>query len=130
MIRTAKDLGEAIKNDENYIEIEGDLGKKVIRIKATGKVAWLVAFGALSVAITSIIVKVSSAGIAAPVTTAALVTSAPAAIGILGGKTALTAVLIAVAGGSATVLNKLRKYNIKVTNNRTILTKSNKKLRV
>lgn len=43
-ISNEKDLGEAVNNEQDTIEIEGDLGKKVLRIKATGKVAWLVAF--------------------------------------------------------------------------------------
>ena len=34
-IRAEKELGEALKNDQDRIEIEGDLAKKVIRIKAT-----------------------------------------------------------------------------------------------
>lgn len=123
MIKTAKDLGEAIKNGEDYIEIEGDLGKKVIKIKATGKVAWAVAFGALTVTIAALIMKVSSAGTAAPITTTAMAFSAPAAVSVLGVKTTVAAVSIAVAGGSATILNKLRKYNVKTIDNRTILTK-------
>lgn len=36
-VKTAKELGLAIKNKEDYIYVEGDLKNKVIRIKATGK---------------------------------------------------------------------------------------------
>ena len=34
-IKTEKELGEALKNDQDRIEIEGDLSRKVIKIKAT-----------------------------------------------------------------------------------------------
>lgn len=36
--KTSEELGKAIKNQEEFIEIEGDLRNKVIRIKAAGKV--------------------------------------------------------------------------------------------
>lgn len=38
--KTAEELGKAIKNNEDTIEIEGNLKNEVFRIKATGKVAW------------------------------------------------------------------------------------------
>lgn len=48
---TAKELADAIKNSEDEIIVEGDLKKGVLRIKATGKVAW----GVCAVALTSAI---------------------------------------------------------------------------
>ncbi|WP_034584074.1 hypothetical protein [Helicobacter pametensis] len=50
MITTQEELNQAMSNQQDGIEIEGDLAKKVIKIKATGKVAWIVAFGAICVA--------------------------------------------------------------------------------
>ena len=46
IVKTSKQLGQAIKEEKETIEIEGDLAAKVIRIKATGKVAWGVAAAA------------------------------------------------------------------------------------
>ena len=51
-VKTSKELGEAIKSNEDYIYVEGDLKNKVIRIKATGKIAWASAAGSLAAAIT------------------------------------------------------------------------------
>lgn len=112
MIDSAKDLGKAIKNGEEYIEIEGDLKDRVIKIKATGMVAWAVAIGAVGVAITSVYLKVGSGGTAAPATTAAFFTSAVPATSILGVKTAVSAVAIGVAAGGVRYLNKLRSYKL------------------
>ena len=56
-ITTAKELGQAIKENVDIIEIEGDLVSKVIRIKATGKIAWSVAAGALVVVISTMIMN-------------------------------------------------------------------------
>lgn len=36
-----KELGSALKSGEDTIEVEGDLKDKVLRIKATGRVAGL-----------------------------------------------------------------------------------------
>ncbi|WP_332405986.1 hypothetical protein, partial [Vibrio metschnikovii] len=41
-ISNEADLGEALKREQDTIEIEGDLKNKVLKIKATGKVAWAV----------------------------------------------------------------------------------------
>lgn len=38
-VNNEKELGKALHDEEDSIEIEGDLSNKVIRIKATGKVA-------------------------------------------------------------------------------------------
>ena len=54
-ITTSKELGEALKQDQETIEIEGDLTNKTFRIKAAGKVAWAVAFGAIVVAVASVL---------------------------------------------------------------------------
>ena len=49
-VRNAKELGAEIERGADMIEIEGDLARRVIRIRATGRVAWLVAFGAIGLA--------------------------------------------------------------------------------
>ena len=104
-ITNEKELGEAIKNEQDTIEIEGNLVTKVIKIKATGKVAWVIALGAISVAV---LVTVGSGGTAAP---AAGVVGIGAA-SILGLPAAISAVAIAIAAVGVGVLNSLRKYKV------------------
>ncbi len=119
---TEKELGEALKNNQDTIEVEGDLAKKTIKIKATGKVAWAVCIGCVAVAVTLIVVTIGSGGTATPVTgpTAAITLSAAAAT--WGLPTAITATGIAVAGGGVGVLKKLRKYQMeKISDEKIIL---------
>ena len=104
-IKDEKELGEALKNEQDTIEIEGDLKKKVLKIKATGKVAWVVAIGAIGVAV---VVAVSSGGAAAPVSGVVGI----GAVSVLGLSAATSAVAIAVAAGGVGALNSLRRYKI------------------
>lgn len=121
---TVEDLGKAIKNDYDTIIIEGDLAKKVIRIKATGKVAWVVAFGSLVVVIVALIATGSSGGTSTPATVPAMLISAPGAVGVLGVGSSIAAVSIAVAAGSVRALTKLRKgYALTKHGNQVVLTK-------
>ena len=130
-VRDEKALGKAVHNDVDTIVIEGDLAKKVLRIKATGKIAWAIAIGAISVAIPIAIATVGSGGTAAPVTVPAEVLTLTAPAAVLGVGTTASAVSIAVGaaslgGVSAGVgaLNKLRKYKLKkVGKDRVILTR-------
>ncbi len=98
-------LGKALKEERDTIEIEGDLANKVIKIKATGTVAWAVAFGAIAVAVGLLMV---SGGTSAPVSGIV----GAGAVGILGLPAALSAVSIAVAAGGVGALNSLRTYEI------------------
>lgn len=107
-INDSKSLGKALKENEDEIIVEGDLKNKVLRIKATGKVAWTVAIGAIGVAVVSIIAAPATGGISG---TANFI-AAPAAVSILGGTTTTAAISIAVAGGGIGALNKLRKYKV------------------
>ncbi|RDU52581.1 hypothetical protein CQA49_07575 [Helicobacter sp. MIT 00-7814] len=104
-------LKEAIANNQSSIEIEGNLAQKVVRVKATGAVAWVVAVGAV-VAIIALVVR---SYFALPATSGALMaipgdSSAQAdssvliALGILA-LVAISAILIAV-------FNRLRKYKV------------------
>ncbi len=104
-VSTEEELGEALRNGESSIIIEGDLANKVIRIRAAGEVAWLVAIGAIGIVVMSILLAAPTGGAAG----AGLV-AAPAAIGILGTAATTTAVGIAVAAGGVAALNKLRGY--------------------
>lgn len=111
-ITNNKELGQALKNKEESILIEGDLANKVIRIKATGKLAWGITIAAITTSVAAILLKTTSGGLATPITSAAIFTSAPAAIAVLGPAAAKSAILIAIAGGGVGVLHTLRKYKI------------------
>ena len=106
-VTTAEELGRAVQSQSDTIEIEGNLATKVIRIRATGKVAWVVAFGAIGLAGASYFLTPTPA---APATVAANLIAAPAAVSILGASAAAAAASIAVGAGSVAALSKLRKY--------------------
>ena len=106
-VRTEEELGAALKSKAESIIIEGDLVRKVIRIRAVGAVAWLVAFGAIAVVVIAVIAAVPSGG-----TSGAMgLVAAPAAVSILGSGATATAISIAVAAGGVGALNKLRNYD-------------------
>lgn len=114
-----KELGKAIKNNEDSIEISVDLERKVLKIKSIGNVAWLVAFGAITVAVVAILAAPATGGTSSFVSAAA----APAAVSILGASTTIATINIAVAAGGTKALNKLREYKIVKNNGKTILIK-------
>jgi hypothetical protein len=103
MVNDEKGLAEALKEGCAEIEIIGDFKDQVIRIRATEKFAWQVAFSAIAVAV---IIVILTGGFIAPV--AALFGSS--AVTILGFPAALSAVMISVAAGGTASLNKLRSY--------------------
>ncbi len=118
-VKTEKELADAVKNEADTIEIEGDLRTRTLRIKATGKVAWGVCIAALAVSITAILATPHTAGSS---NVLHLVT-VPVAASILGGPVAISAMLIAVAGGGIGVLNKLRNYKIVENSENTLILK-------
>ncbi len=104
-ITSEEELGETLKNEPEQIEIEGDLKNKVLRIKATGKIAWVAAIAAIGIAVT---VLVSTGGTGAPVSGFV----GAGAVSVLGLPTAISAVSIAIAAGGVGSLNTLRGYKI------------------
>ncbi|MGM0582962.1 MAG: hypothetical protein ACQETL_19960 [Bacteroidota bacterium] len=110
-IDNEKDLGKALKKDQETIEIEGSLKDKVIRIKATGKVAWTIAIGSIGIAVVAILYPVPELATQTGAKGIAALTGG-AAVGILGAGTAASAISIAVAAGGVATLNKLRGYKI------------------
>ena len=128
-VSNEKELGIALEQNQDSIEIEGDLSKKVIKIKATGKVAWGIAIGCMSVVIPCVISTVISADAATPVTApAATFCIAPATAALGGVSTAFSAA--SIAAGAASIgginagissLNKLRRYKLINENNKVIL---------
>lgn len=128
------ELGKAINRGDNHMEIEGDLVNKVFKIKATGNVAWLVAGGAITVAVVAILaIQATSAtapatgpvaGVGLVAESVALSAGGAGAVGILGVSATVTAISIGVGAKSKNAVNKLRNnYNMKKSGNKLILTR-------
>lgn len=111
-VNNAQDLGKAIKNGDETIEIEGDLGRKVVRIKATGKTSFIIAAGAVAVAVIAVIGMVPAAG-AGPagivVPGAIATTTAAGAVAIWGFPVTVAAISIGVAARNKNAIKIL--YN-------------------
>ncbi len=123
--RTAKEFADAVKNNEENITVEGDLKNGILRIKATGKVAWGVCAGSLAVAIT-LCIMAGPAMIVPPAGGQALVGGgAAAAIAAATlGQAVAPAIAIGVCAGGIGVLNTLRdKYKIVEKNDKYITLK-------
>ena len=112
VVKTEKELGAALKADESTIEIEGSLQEKVVKIKATGKVAWAVAIGGVAVAVVAVCTTGATAGTSGPITVPIGAASIAVPAATLGATVAMSAVAIAVAAGGVGALNKLRKYKM------------------
>lgn len=124
-VRTAKELGQALKSNESYIYVEGDLKNKIIRIKAVGKIAWILAVGSLATAI-SLYLSIPAATatgtvVSGPVGTVAgsaipftgSVVASSAAATILGLKSVYVAIGVGVAfGGVGGVVLLRNNYTI------------------
>ncbi len=119
-VKTSKELGEAIKNEESSIYIEGDLKNKVVRIKFTGKLAWAVAGASIAGAVllylltpAATVASAPVAGAGGAVTFTGAAVSAGAAMTILGIPATTAAIAIAVAAGGYGAIISLRdKYKI------------------
>lgn len=110
VITTNEELGEAINRGEDTIIIEGDLKDKVLKVKATGKVAWAVAIGALAIAVTSVIARkedVPTTQTGKAITFTGSAAGSAVAAGILG-KASVAAIGIAIAAGGVGALTSLR----------------------
>lgn len=112
MINNSKDLGKAIKDNRDSIEIEYDYGKKVVKIIGTGKIVWGIAAGAIGTAVTALIITASSGGTTSPATGTYTMIASGTAGAILGPSVAVSATSIAVSGGGMIALKKLRKYKV------------------
>ena len=131
-VTNPKKLGKTIKSEPDEIIIEGDLAKHVYKIKAKGKVALGIAFGAIAVAVIAILTLPAGAAarpaglIADGVIAGVATTTAAAAIGVIGLSATTAAIGIGVGARNANVLKIIRdKYIVKnKSNNRLILKKS------
>ena len=119
-ITDEKELGKALQDGIDSIEIEGNLKDKVLRIKASGKVAWVIALGAIVIAV---IVTLSNTLANIGEANKVLMESPDSAPHLwLGGVWILVG--IAVVAIIVAMLNKFRGYKLeKVSNTRIILRK-------
>ena len=139
-VTTEKELGNAINDNIDTIEIEGDLAKKVVKIKATGKVAWAACIGSLTVAIIATVaamipdpaepVELGVASISYGISAVALGTATTSAVSIgIAGAIAAGATGVAVGSSAIGILNKLRKYKITEKSERKLILKRSKKVK-
>lgn len=119
-ITDEKELSKALQDGIDSIEIEGNLKDKVLRIKASGKVAWVIALGAIAIAV---IVALSNTLANIGEANKVLMESPDSAPHLwLGGVWILVG--IAVVAIIVAMLNKFRGYKLeKVSNTRIILRK-------
>lgn len=109
------ELAKAKQDGEDMIEIVGELGDAVVKIKAKGSFAWAIAFAALGGA-----VALAMTGVGAP---AAAVT-AFAAVGTIGLSATTGAIALAVAAGGTAILTSLRDdYDIVEHNSKHVVLK-------
>lgn len=114
-----KELGKALKEGQNRIEIEGDLAKKVFKIITIDEPEWTVCSPDISTRVRDILYRFISRPIALSEIVAEKHTEQ-----VLGVETRNSAILIAKAAGGAEVLDKLRDYKLqKISDNYVILTK-------
>ena len=50
LVKDEKELAQAIKNNVDYIEVEGGIKYFFIKVKGTGKIAWTLCIGCLAIA--------------------------------------------------------------------------------
>lgn len=110
-----EELGKALKNNESAIEIEVDLQKKILKIRATEKATWALCATAIGVAAAAVTATIATGGTASPATVPSALVSVPVVTTTLGLPTAISAVMIAVFGGGIASLNKLRSYRMERT---------------
>ena len=120
VVKDEKELAQAIKNDVDYIEVEGGIKDFFIKVKGTGKIAWTLCIGCLAIAAATTAYMVTKEDGDIKKTAVAAISATAA---ILGPTTAATCVMMAVAAGGVDVLNKLREYRIEEQGDRLFLVK-------
>lgn len=130
-VRTATELGKAIKEKEDYIYIEGDLKNKVVRIKAVGTTAWIIAGGSIATAIALYLATPATTAASAPVggivgaiPFTGATTAAAAAGAILGLPSVAVAITVGIAAGGYGAITAMRdKYSIESKSDNGIILK-------
>lgn len=114
--KNEKDLKDAINDKEDEIYIEGDVKNWVIKIKATGSVAWAVCIGCIAIAIAIIIASGPAAAVKPEAGAAALVSGTviigAAAKQILGSALIPVITFGVMTGGIGALTTLREKYKI------------------
>ena len=129
VVKTAEELGHSVNNNESTIVIEGKIGKIVIIIKGTGKVAWALALGSISVAALAVFLMVPTAATGPVAVPAEIVNgfvatgSATTAVTILGFSATMAAITMVISTRNKSILTQLRnEYDIiEHTKNKVVL---------
>ncbi|WP_434624044.1 hypothetical protein [Azospirillum sp. B2RO_4] len=123
-ISSNSELKDAINKGQDTISIEGDLAKKILKIKATGKVAWLVAIGAIGLSAYALISAPATAPVTGGANFAASAIGGGAAVSILGASTTAFAISLAVAAGGVGILKTLYSgYKVESNKNGVVVLK-------
>ena len=104
-VENEKELGKALKDGKEKIEIKGDLAKRMKKIYELDQVLWGICFVCLTVTVAVFLTMPATAGVSSAISLAAG-TPVAAAVGL---PTAVTAVLTAAAGGGIHILKWMRK---------------------
>lgn len=104
-VRDEEEFGQAVREGKERIELEGDMAAKVKKLYKINLTLWSFCLVCLGVAIIALMQVPITGGASGAVS---FVVGTPAAA-ILGTETAVTAVMIGVAGGGIGVLKKLRR---------------------
>lgn len=107
-VQNEQELGNAVKQEESYIELEGKLASHVKKLMKLNMALWVFSLTALSVAVFALMQMPATTGMSGIVS----IVAGTSAASILGIDTVVAAVSIAVAGGGISVLEKLRKYHL------------------
>jgi hypothetical protein len=125
-IHTKSELNDAMKRGDSTIEIEGDLANRIIRIKATGAVAWAVAVGAIGIVVYSVVsapvTTVATGGADVPAKGFASGIAGGAAVTVLGFEATAAAISLAISAGGIGILTRLRSdYKIVESRDRLVV---------
>jgi hypothetical protein len=102
-VTTPSQLGEALKDDVDEIEVVGELKTDVIKIKDTSDLQWKIAIGAI-VASAGLVIT----GLGLPLA----LLSGGAAVAIIGAAATGAAIKMGVAAGDPRAVQKLREYSM------------------
>jgi hypothetical protein len=114
-ITDPKELGKALNNNNDTIEIEGDLVKKVVKIKKVNCIFFAICKPFLGIAFTFVISTLNSPAsiVLSPVRNfIKLPISTFPALMFLGLKATMAAIFISLGAGNVKVLSTLRKYKL------------------
>lgn len=103
-----KDLGDAIRQEEPHIELEGELAAQVKKLIRLNAVLWVFCLAALAVTVAAVMQMPTTAGLSGIAGLAA----GSSASAVIGADTVVTAVTVAIAGGGIGTLNMLRRYRL------------------